>query len=133
MELLEIVKDLVIPASKRGSGAKGSKFFDATLSATLAALLLNQGVVLPFMDLGEVKDPAKRQRYATDYRVKQWAKDSGRHYTVFIIDPVAEVGKEGEEGYKAGTPGGIGIKLVKIDEVKPAVAPAAEKPAEGAE
>lgn len=114
---LEVVKDLVIPQSATRGGARGSRYFDNDLANALAKLEVGGGVTVPLgLTSPEVKNPANRQRYAMDYRIKEWAKDSGRHYKTFVIPAV---GKDGEANF---TPERIGIKLISVDEKQPAEA-----------
>lgn len=90
-----VILDAMEMPAKAGRGAgKGSKFFTDEIAATVAQLQAKQGFVIPFMEMDGVKDPAKRQRYAHEFRIKQWAKEQPvadgakpMKFTVGIIMP----------------------------------------------
>lgn len=76
---LPIMDNVEMPANARG-GARGSKFFSTAIANSIERLFTvgkpKQGIVIPLMDLPNVKNPAARQRGATKYRIDEWLKEN---------------------------------------------------------
>lgn len=94
----DIIDDFEIPASAGRGGQRGSKYMTDEIAAKVEKLQPKQGIVIPFMGTEERgnKDgnvTPKRQRYATRWRVDEWAK----------TQEVKEE-KDGDKVIKAGVP-----------------------------
>lgn len=75
---LKVVKDYVMPASTRGTGATGSKFFTEDIKTTLEKLNKGEAAIIPVME--GLK--AGRQRTATAFRIKEYFKDTRKEFLI---------------------------------------------------
>lgn len=87
-----VVQDeMELPVTIRNGGKTGSRYFTPEVAKVIEGLKPKQGFIMPFMQMAGVKDPAKRQRYATAWRIKEWVKQNhvdgaaDPAYTVAVI------------------------------------------------
>lgn len=79
---MEIINDYKMPATKRGTGATGSKFFTTEVKETAEKLEKGQAFIIPVME-GLTKG---RQLTGTKWQFKQNFADGNKEFLIRMTD-----------------------------------------------